>query len=114
MLFTESLKNNFEFRRLYRRGKNESGPLLAVYCMRNGRNLNRLGITTGAKLGKAVLRNRTKRRIKEAYRGLEHRLVRGYDIVIVARTRSVAAEYAQIEKDLLARLKGLGLLGNEA
>jgi ribonuclease P protein component len=110
MLFTEALKQNYEFRRMYRRGKNEVGPFVAVYCMKNGKEINRLGITTGGKLGKAVVRNTVRRRIKEAYRLSEQRFKCGYDIVIVARGRSVSADFHKIEKDLLSRLKNLGVL----
>jgi len=110
MLFTEALKQNYEFKRMYRRGKSEVGPFLAVYCMKNGMEINRLGITTGTKLGKAVVRNLVRRRIKEAYRLSEYRMKRGYDIVVVARGRSVAADYHKIERDLLSRLKSLGVI----
>ena len=110
MLFTESLKKNYELKRLYRRGKSEVGPYVAVYCMKNGMEINRLGVTTGTKLGKAVVRNLVRRRIKEAYRLSEKRMNRGFDIVVVARGRSVSADYHKIEKDLLSRLKNLGVI----
>lgn len=110
MNFTQSLKENYEFKRLYRRGKCEAGPFVAVYCLRNGKEINRLGITTGAKLGKAVVRNRIRRRIKEAYRLSESRMRRGYDIVVVARGRSVTANYHKIESDLHRCLFNLGIM----
>ncbi|MGI6577042.1 MAG: ribonuclease P protein component [Eubacteriales bacterium] len=110
MIFTESLKENYQFRRLYRRGKSEAGPFVAVYCLKNGKDINRLGITTGGKLGKAVIRNRIRRRIMEAYRLSENRMRRGYDIVVVARGRSVAATYHQIESDLHKCLHNLGIM----
>ena len=110
MEFTQSLKENFQFKRLYRRGKSEAGPYVAVYCQKNGKNINRLGITTGGKLGKAVIRNRIRRRIKEAYRLSEERMRYGYDIVVVARGRSVTTDYHHIESDLLHCLQKLGIL----
>ena len=110
MEFTESLKENFQFRRLYRRGKSEAGPFVAVYCQRNGMDINRLGITTGGKLGKAIVRNRIRRRIKEAYRLSGKQMKRGYDIVVVARHRSVKTDYHHIESDLLNCLKKLGIM----
>ena len=88
MEFTQSLKNNFEFRRLYNKGKSAASPLLVVYCRRNGRPCNRLGITVSKKVGKAVHRNKLRRRLREAYRLSEARLVRGWDIVVVARAFS--------------------------
>ena len=65
---TVSLKLNHEFRRLYNKGKSAVSPCLAVYCRKNRLGKNRLGLTVGTKVGKAVIRrNRTRRRIREAY-----------------------------------------------
>ena len=57
MLFTEPLKQNHVFRKLYARGKNAVGPFLVVYAMRNGTGQNRLGVTASTKLGHAVKRD---------------------------------------------------------
>ena len=86
---TVSLKLNHEFRRLYAKGKSAVNPCMAVYCRKNRLGYNRLGFTTGTKLGKAVVRNRTRRRLREAYRLHEERFLPGYDIVVVARVRAV-------------------------
>ena len=86
MKHTVALKQNHEFRRLYSKGKTPS-PYFAIYCRKTKRPNSRLGITTGLKLGNAVKRNRARRRIRELYRTNESRLLPGYDIVVVARTR---------------------------
>lgn len=111
MEHTVSIKQNHVFRRLYNKGMSAAAPCVAVYCRRSGRPGNRLGITVGTKLGHAVLRNRTRRRIREAYRLNEGRLVLGYDIVVVARQRCAAARYREIRRDLLRCLDKLGLMG---
>ena len=110
MLFTKSLKQNHEFKRLYYRGKSASGAAVAVYCLKNKREYNRLGLTVGSKLGCAVVRNRTRRRMRECYRTHERELKAGYDIVVVARMRAVTGGYAAIERDLCAGLARLGIL----
>ena len=91
MEHTVSLKLNHVFRRLYGRGKSAVNPCLAVYCRKNNLGYSRLGLTVGVKLGKAVVRNRTRRRIKEAYRIHEGAFLPGYDIVVVARVRAAPA-----------------------
>ena len=88
MKHTVALKQNHEFRRLYSKGKSAVSPYFAVYCRKTKRPISRLGITTGLKLGNAVKRNRARRRIRELYRTNENRLLPGYDIVVVARTRA--------------------------
>ena len=110
MIFSQSLKRNSDFRRAYSRGKSAAGRYVAVYCRRNGSAGNRLGITVGTKVGKAVVRNRIRRRLREIYRLSLPEMRTGYDIVIVARSKSVGAEYRQLEASFLHACGKLGLL----
>ena len=111
---TVSLKLNHEFRRLYSKGKSAVSPCVAVYCRRNKLGKNRLGLTVGTKVGKAVVRNRTRRRIREAYRLHEGQFQVGYDIVVVARVRASFACYREIERQLLKTMDKLGLVRRES
>lgn len=111
MKFTGTLKKNYEFRRLYSRGKSTSTPNLVLYVRKTKRDTNQIGITVSTKLGKAVVRNKIRRRIREIYRLNEHRMKRGLQIVIVARVRAVSSSYSQLEKDFLYACRKLELLG---
>lgn len=82
---------------------------LAVYYRRNKTEVNRLGLTVGTRVGKAVMRNRIRRLIRESYRLREGKLKKGYDIVVVARTRAAGAPYEKIDAALGALLKKAGL-----
>jgi ribonuclease P protein component len=106
MKYTEALKRNYEFRRLYSKGKSAASPYLALYVRKNGLHRNRLGITVGAKLGNAVKRNRVRRRLKEIYRLNEDKFRKGCDIVIVARVKAVYARYGQLEQSFLSLRSG--------
>ena len=108
---TLSLKLNKDFRRLYSWGKSHAGGFVVVYCMRNKRSCNRVGFTVSKSVGKAVVRNRTKRLMKESYRLLEDRLTDHSDMVIVARNRAAGKSFAQISKDLEYVMRTLGLIG---
>ena len=110
MKYTVSLKENRVFRRLYAKGRSAVSPTMVLYCRKNGRRENRLGLTTGTKLGHAVVRNRVRRRLREIYRLQEHRFSPGYDIVVVARVRAVYSRYAELERDFLRLAKKLQLL----
>ena len=105
MRHTVSLKQNREFRSLYARGKNTAGVYLAIHARRNRLGVTRLGVTVSSKLGGAVVRNRVRRRIKEAYRLQEDRFAKGFDIVVVARGRAVDADFGALRGEL-ARLGG--------
>lgn len=110
MEHTVSLKKNHEFRRLYAKGKSAVTPCMAVYCRKNRYGMNRIGFTTGTKLGKAVVRNRTRRRLREIYRTNEGSIRSGYDIVVVARMRSVECRYREMERQFRKAADKLGLL----
>ena len=74
-------------------------------------NKNRLGITVSTKLGKAVVRNRAKRIIREGYRLSDQKapVKRGFLVVIVARSSIVRAKSGHIEADLTAAFRKLGM-----
>ena len=110
MEHTISLKLNHEFRRLYSKGKSAVTPNVVVYCRKNRCGHNRLGFTVGVKVGNAVIRNRTRRRLRECYRIHESEIANGYDIVVVARVRSPFASYKMLERDLLRCLGTLQLV----
>ena len=105
-----TLKKNSDFRRLYKKGKSAVNPYMVVYCRRNKEENNRLGYTVSTKLGHAVVRNRVRRRLREIYRLNSHKLSSGYDIVVVARTRCVGADYWKMDAAFLSACEKLGLI----
>ena len=110
---TVSIKRNNDFRALYKRGKSSVSPVLAIYARKNKTTSNRIGITVSTKVGKAHVRNRVRRRIREAYRINEKSFLPGYDIIIVSRVRAAKASFREIEKNLLELSARLGLLSEE-
>ena len=108
-----TLKQNSDFRRLYARGKSAVNAYLVVYCRRNRADVNRLGYTVSTKLGHAVVRNRVRRRLREIVRLNAPRLKTGYDVVIVARSRCVGADYRKLEGAYLSACAKLGLMREE-
>ena len=114
MQFSSSLKFNHIFRRLYRKGQSAANGYLVLYCRDNGSKGNRIGITVNAKLAHAVHRNRVRRQLREIYRLNAPALKTGYDIIIVARTRCVGAEYAKMDRAFLSACEKLGLMKETA
>ena len=93
-----TLKENYEFRRLYQKGKSAVGGGMVVYCRKNKLDHNRLGLTASVKLGHAVVRNRCRRRLREVYRLEKPQLKTGYDIILVARSRTATAPWPELQK----------------
>lgn len=105
-----SIKNNYEFRRLYAKGERIVSPRMVIYRRRNRLGINRLGITVSTKLGKAIHRNKIRRRLKEIFRLNGDKLVTGWDIVVVAKQKSRYSTYSELEGDFLLCCKRIGLL----
>ncbi len=89
-----------EFRRVYEEGQRRSGPLCALFFRSNGLQHTRLGVTASTRLGKAVLRNRVKRRLREAFRRNREVIPGGWDIVVNPREAVARVPYATLVKEL--------------
>ena len=96
MVYTEVLNKNKDFLDLYRRGRSIVSKTVVIYFRPNGLPCNRFGITAGKKVGNAVMRNRAKRIIRQAYRDNELLFPIGIDIVFVARKST-----AEVKEDVL-------------
>ena len=109
MKFSSALKLNHIFRRLYATQGFANGYMV-LYARPNRLGQNRVGITTGKKLGHAVVRNRARRRLREVYRLNEHLFKPGYDIVVVARHRCVTADFQKLVSGYLSLAEKAGIL----
>ena len=112
MRFSSSLKLNHIFQRLYHT-KGVADGYLVLYARKNRTEGNRVGITVSKKLGKAHIRNRTRRRIREVYRLNEEAFLPGWDIVVVARSKAVDAEFSRLTKSYLSLAKKAGILRDD-
>ena len=108
-----SIKENHVFRRLYAKGKSAASGTLVLYVRRTGGRPTRLGLTVSTKVGKAVVRNRVRRRLREVYRLHEDQVLGGRDVVVVARVRAASSGYRQLEKSFLKLADKLELLKKE-
>ena len=100
-----------DFRIVYDQGLRVSNPLLAAFCLARadgaipGHKLPirgpRLGVTATRALGGAVVRNRIKRRLREAFRMHRSGLAPRWDIVINPRRAAIGASFAEIEQALM-------------
>ncbi len=118
-----AIKENHLFVKAYTKGMRFSGKTVTVYVLRDykaaklkkenpqKKYLNRIGFTATTKLGNAVTRNRCKRIMRAAYRGIlsERSLRTGNLIVISARGQAVGATSEEAKRDLVAAFGKLGL-----
>ena len=109
MKFTQSLKKNKEFQQVYKKGKSFANKYLVMVVLENGLEENRLGISVSKKVGNSVQRHRLTRLIRESYRLSEEKVLKGRDIVVVARVNSRGMGYKEIESAFnhLGKLHGI-------
>ena len=112
MEVSSALKLNHIFRRLYATSGHTNGYLV-LYARRNRTNTNRVGVTVSKKLGHAVVRNRVRRRLREVYRLNETRFSPGWDIVVVARSRCITADFGKLTQAYLSLAEKAGILQKE-
>ena len=101
MKFSESLKKNSDFQKVYRQGKSYANRYLVMYVLENHTEGNRLGISVSKKVGNSVIRHHLTRLIRESYRLHEDMFNNGLDIVVIARSTARDISYHETESALL-------------
>jgi len=104
------LRKNGQFRYVFRKGKGVGTHLLSLTYVRAGRL--QVGFSVSKKVGHAVVRNRTKRRLREIFRSQVPMLKNGY-YILVARPEAAEATYKQLEKAVISLLRRQNLYRQE-
>lgn len=119
-----TLRFNYEFSRVYKRGGFAIGKYLSVHCFKRPKGLkhntttiptdiNRIGFCANKKQLGAVSRNRAKRLMREAYYQVASDISLGYDIVFTLKTCEKLPTYQDISKDMNKLLSRLNLINSE-
>jgi ribonuclease P protein component len=104
----ERLRRRTDYLRCYRTGRRRHGPLAILYFVPNQLGHPRLGITASRKVGKAVVRHRLKRRIKEVYRRWRDRgKLPALDLVVHLKPEAGKSDFPALRSELLRLLGGL-------
>ena len=97
----ERLAKRPEFEKVMDKGKKKRvGRLCIIFSLPNEVGRKRLGIIASKKVGNAVARNLVKRRIRETFRQVKHRIEPALDIVIISGKDMVKLPYRVIEKEI--------------
>jgi len=104
------LSRSSDFQRVRQFGKSYASPIMVLAFLRNELDYHRFGFVVSKRLGKAVLRNKIKRRMREAVRLRMTNIKPGVDIVFIARKRMAQASYADICQTLERLLTKADLL----
>lgn len=109
------LQKNRHFRYVYARGRSQATRLVSLVQVRSGPPASlRVGFSVSKKVGKAVVRNKVKRRMREAFHAEIPTLRTGYMLVFVARPAAAEADYHALHRDMHILLRKAGLYSSEA
>jgi ribonuclease P protein component len=106
------LRANTDFARLRREGRTQVHPLLVLSVLPSDVEHSRFGFAVGRRIGKAVIRNRVKRRMRESVRMRlrKHEIAAGWDVVFIARHPIRDASFHQVDEAIGLVLRRAGLL----
>ena len=100
-----------DFAALQASGTSRSHPLMTARFRQTGGEDIRFGLSTGRQLGGAVVRNRVRRRLREAIRAMAPSFQPGWDVLIIARPGLATADHATLADVLNRLLRKGGVLG---
>jgi ribonuclease P protein component len=105
------LSRPHDFAAIQERGASRSHPILSARFLRTDLETTRIGLATGRRLGTAVVRNRVRRRLREALRVMAPSFQPGWDVLIIARPGIVETDHDALVGVLRRLLIRAGILG---
>lgn len=107
----QHLTRKTQFDLVYNKGQTWAGREIVVRALPNGLELSRYGFTVSRHVGKAVVRNRVKRLLREIIR--QTPLQPGWDIIFIARAAAAAADFNILGKSVRKLLFRAGIFEGE-
>jgi len=106
------ITENKRFQEIRRRGRSYSDRQLVLCLLQNDLPYSRFGFSVSRRIGNAVVRNRIKRRLREALRLRQESIKPGWDLVLIARRPIRSMGYREMDAACARLLRRAHLLGN--
>ena len=107
------LKKRYQFNYVYRVGEHFSGEFCVLYITPSKTKNIKVGLAVTKKVGHAVVRNKTRRRLREIIRVLLPKLKQNYNIIVVAKDSIVSASFSSLSADLEKLIKKADLFNEK-
>lgn len=105
----DMLRSRLDFAALQSDSRGRTDQLLVLRYRRNGLDRTRYGISTGRRIGGAVVRNRIRRRLRHLLAGRHGEVAPGWDVLIIARPPAATAAYDDLSTSLGRLVRQAGL-----
>jgi ribonuclease P protein component len=109
--YAERLHVQKDFNKIFKNGSRLENKNIKVFAFKrnDGQAIRRLGLVTPKKVGTAVIRNRTKRRLREIFRTNKHLLEPCLDLIFISNSETASLDYNSLKKIILSLLKSAKL-----
>jgi len=104
----ERIRKKKEFLFLYKKGNRYRGRYFTLIYLTNDLSYSRMAVVASKKVGRAVVRNKVKRRLRALYRRNKHLLQKNLDLVIIANKEAHEAPWQVLKNDYLTALQSIG------
>ena len=112
---TIMLKKNYEFQKVFAKKNYYGGKYLEMFVIDNNKQYNYMGIAISKKIANSVQRNKIKRLVRENYRQIEEKIVKGKTYVILWKKKASIenATYYNVKEDIDRIFKKANLINEE-
>ena len=104
------IRNKFEFNRVYSKGRSYVNQMMIIHVVNSDNVKGKVGFAVGKKIGNAVVRNRIKRLMREAYRIGQHSINQNISMILIARKPLIEAKSYFVQKSFMELCKKAKIL----
>lgn len=105
-----TLRKQSDFNRVYNKGKSKGSKYIVVLYRKNNLGYTRTAFVSSKKVGNAVARNRSRRIMRAAYDSIKDKIVKGYDVIFVARSSINGIKENELQRSMYGTVKACGLI----